>query len=95
MNTMTTTRRDVQRALEALVDAADRRGIPHGRFVLEEGSPTYGRAWRLFEMRGDGTGLYEPFGGRLWNCLGWSKAEAEATLRHYRAGLCLVETEGR
>ena len=60
--------------------------MPHA--VLQEGSPTYGTAWRLDATGGThyGTAHYDPF--RLGSgFLGSTKAEAYRTLRGLLAGL--------
>lgn len=62
--------------------------MPHA--VLQEGSPTYGTAWRLDATGGThyGTGHYDPF--RLGSgFLGSTKNEAYRTLRGLLAGLQL------
>ena len=58
---------------------------PH--LVLQEGSKTYGRAFRIFFSGGSyyGSGHWEPRG--FSDYLGGTKAEAERTLRSLIAGI--------
>jgi hypothetical protein len=81
------TPRQVEQVLGHVIALADELGIEHGRLVIERGSPTYGRAWRLFEHRDESGGLYAPFGGHLSDYLGASAREAYVTLHHYRMAL--------
>lgn len=91
---MTTTIRE----LEALIDMVNRygghllEGEPNEwgapRFVLEQGSATYGRAWRIYATGGTKyrTAHFDPF--RIGSgYLGSTKREAYQTLRGLVAGL--------
>lgn len=70
---------------------------PH--LVLQEGSKTYGRAWRVHFTGGSkyGSGHCEPRG--FSDYLGGSKAEAAQSLRKLiagiRTGLLIAEKEGK
>ncbi len=69
---------------EHLADSAFR--FPH--LWLDQGSATYGRAWRLYATGGQkyGTAHYDIFHMGS-GYLGWTKAEAFQTLRGLEAGL--------
>lgn len=70
---------------------------PH--LVMQEGSKTYGRAYRIHFTGGSkyGSGHWEPRG--FSDYLGGTKAEAERTLRSLisgiRTGLMITEQEGK
>lgn len=74
--------------VDDLVDAGILRS---GTLQLQEGSPTYGRAWRLWETRGDSTGLYEPLDGTCSSYLGWTRTEAYLSLRAMEQALYAVQ----
>ena len=82
---------DLERLIGRIDRYADTLGIiDHSRgerLGLDQGSATYGRAWRIFSTGLDGnTGHGDPF--HLGSgYLGWSKAEAHLTLRGLEAGL--------
>lgn len=61
---------------------------PSQNLVLEEGSRTNGRPWRLHVTHEGSTGLHS-LAGHDSN-LGWTKAEAEQTLRSIGWGLDLA-----
>jgi hypothetical protein len=70
---------DVRHALAHYVDTLERYGIdPGGRVGMDEGSPTYGRAWRLYVIPEGQSGHTNPPVGSDY--LGWSRAEAYAAL---------------
>ena len=70
---------------EVLEDAYESMKKPH--LVLQEGSKTYGRAFRIHFTGGSkyGSGHWEPRG--FSDYLGGTKAEAERTLRSLIAGI--------
>ena len=73
-----------------LADSAYR--FPHA--VLQQGSPTYGHAWRLMATGGThyGTAEYDPF--RLGSgFLGSTKNEAYQTLRGIMSGLQIAVSQ--
>lgn len=82
------TAKDVERVLEAYREVLDRAPWqmirPGARLVLEQGSKTYGRAWRLYETghvdhTGEvTTGYYRPTIGD--DFLGMTAREARAAL---------------
>lgn len=77
---------------EHLKDSAYR--YPHAK--LQEGSPTYGIAWRLVATGGThyGTAEFDPF--RLGSgYLGMTKNEAYRTLRGLLTGLQLAQEKGK
>lgn len=92
---------DLERLIGRIDGYADALGIiDHSRgekLGLDQGSATYGRAWRIFSTGLDGsTGHADPF--QLGSgYLGWSKAEAHLTLRGLEAGLwrSIVQLETR
>lgn len=58
------------------------------RLVLQSGSPTYGRAWRLFVSSGPGgQGGLATFLDLDNGYLGWTKREAYCTLTGLLSGL--------
>lgn len=94
-----TTSADINRAFEAYVRACQDRGLvrPGSHLILESGSPTYGRPWRVY-LTGlpvkDETGRYTyPNGSGYHNppvgdsYLGTSKREACAVLWARVAGM--------
>lgn len=96
-----TTLKDLERLVERVAAYSATLGIispDRGeRLGLDQGSATYGRAWRIFSTGLDGnTGHSDPF-GLSSGYLGWSKAEAWLSLRALEAGLwkaiiCLERT---
>jgi hypothetical protein len=70
---------------ENVEDVYESMKRPH--LALEEGSKTYGRAYRIFFTGGSkyGSGHWEPRG--FSDYLGGTKAEAERTLRNLIAGI--------
>ena len=74
------TKKDVALALENAKRAAGMVGIDTAGWRVDAGSATYGRAWRLYELRGGSTGHYNTC---VHDYLGYSAREAHATLRHY------------
>ena len=78
---------------EVVEDTYESNKRPH--LVLQEGSKTYGRAWRVHLTGGSkyGSGHWEPRG--FSDYLGGTKAEAERTLRSLisgiRTGLMIAE----
>jgi hypothetical protein len=70
---------------EVVEDTYESNKRPH--LVLQEGSKTYGRAWRIFFSGGShyGSGHWEPRG--FSDYLGGSKAEAAQSLRKLIAGI--------
>jgi hypothetical protein len=102
----TTTAKDVREAFAALVNASRAIGFSHTVTVyendrredvtltaddlrLQEGSPTYGQAFRLY-LLGPYGAHYTP--GELPEYLGWTRAEAERTLRGLTAGINTART---
>jgi len=81
---------------EEVVSDLSRYNKPH--LVLQEGSRTYGRAFRIHFTGGSkyGSGHWEPRG--FSDYLGGTKAEAERTLRSLIAGIrtgqMIAEREG-
>lgn len=57
---------------------------------LDQGSPTYGNAWRLRYTKGDDTGLWGPDFLQSSGYLGWSGAEAYEAIQRVRATLHYV-----
>jgi hypothetical protein len=86
-----TTLRDLERLIGRIGAYSETLGIIDAdrgeRLGLDQGSATYGRAWRIFSTGLDGnSGHSDPF--HLGSgYLGWSKAEAHLTLRGLEAGL--------
>ena len=82
---------------EVVEDTYESNKRPH--LVLQEGSKTYGRAFRIFFTGGSkyGSGHCEPRG--FSDYLGGTKAEAEQSLRKLIAGiytgLMIAEKEGK
>ncbi len=82
---------------EEVVATYESNKRPH--LVLQEGSKTYGRAFRIFFSGGShyGSGHWEPRG--FSDYLGGTKAEAERTLRSLIAGIrtgqMIAEKEGK
>ena len=70
---------------EVVEDTYESNKRPH--LVLQEGSKTYGRAWRVHFTGGSkyGSGHWEPRG--FSDYLGGSKAEAAQSLRKLIAGI--------
>lgn len=71
------TAKDVRRAFENHVDALIHHGLhdpAEGRYVLSEGSKTYGNAFRINFIPSGETGHYRPKVGD--DFLGWTKREA-------------------
>lgn len=70
---------------ENVEDVYEQMKRPH--LTLEEGSKTYGRAYRVFFTGGSkyGSGHWEPVG--FSDYLGATKPEAERTLRNLIAGI--------
>lgn len=99
--------KDVRPALENYAEACKEAGlIPEGmKIVLEEGSQTYGRAWRVFRtgiMVKDedghptfpkGSGHFNPPVGSAY--LGWTAAEALAALQDRTTGIWAGLEAGR
>lgn len=98
---MSTTAEDVRRAFASLQHAWKRNGItregPGGvtltgdELVLEEGSPTYGRAWRLYYRMPETFGLYTATSELAMGYLGSTRREAEQSLRMLAAGIGIME----
>jgi len=99
--------KDVRPALENYAEACKEAGlVPEGMHViLQEGSQTYGRAWRVY-LTGDmvkdaegrstwpkGSGYSRPPVGDDY--LGWTAAEAHAALWNRTAGLWAGLEAGR
>jgi hypothetical protein len=86
-NLVATLEKLIQPLLEGDVveDTYESNKRPH--LVLQEGSKTYGRAWRVHFTGGSkyGSGHWEPRG--FSDYLGGSKAEAAHTLRKLIAGI--------
>lgn len=81
---MSTTLRDVRAAFANVKRVAESIGVEHAdRWVLQEGSATYGYAWRICE-RDPQTG-----GHRAGESLGMTRAEAERSLRGIAHGLII------
>lgn len=79
MERRTITRDDVRHALAHYVDALERYGIDAGgRVGMDEGSPTYGRAWRVYVIPEGQSGHHNPPVGEDY--IGWTRAEAYSTL---------------
>lgn len=82
---------------EEVPDVYESMKRPH--LVLQEGSKTYGRAFRIHFTGGSkyGSGHWEPRG--FSDYLGGTKAEAERTLRSLIAGIrtgqMIAEKEGK
>ena len=70
---------------EVVEDTYESNNRPH--IVLQEGSKTYGRAWRIHFTGGSkyGSGHWEPRG--FSDYLGGTKAEAAQSLRKLIAGI--------
>jgi hypothetical protein len=83
MATERVTRADVTTALERLARAVAATGGSATRWSVQEGSQTYGRAWRLFVR--DERGALSSTG--LPDYLGWSAREARDTLDAYTSAL--------
>lgn len=67
--------------IEALLEQLARYVDQPDRLVLQHGSPTYGRAWRLFvSARAGGQGGLRTFLELDNGYLGWTKTEAACTL---------------
>ena len=80
--------RDVENAVGRLADELIRVGIPVGRGLsLQKGSPTYGRAWRLYKISSEHGGQ-ESFdfidGGGY---IGWTAREAYMTVTGLTNGM--------
>jgi hypothetical protein len=89
------TPKDVELALARMgvrIDALGRHDVVEA-FVLQAGSPSKGQAWRLFARSDDG-GL-GPVLGLSDGYLGWTAAEAEATLKNITRGLDFALDEAR
>lgn len=94
-----TTTTELNRAFETYVRACKERGLtpPGFHLILESGSPTYGRAWRVYRTGlpvkdeagrytyPNGSGCYNPPVGDSF--LGTSKREACAVLWARVAGM--------
>lgn len=84
-----TTIAEVRSLAEHVADELKRVGIipKDSTVTLQTGSPTYGRAWRLFYSPSGTTGLHtipHPLLNAGWpggGYLGWSKSEAADRLR--------------
>lgn len=73
------TPRDVIAALANHIDALERYGVAYdGRLIIQQGSATYGRAWRVFRESCGGGGLCGPPIGSDY--LGATAREAHAAL---------------
>lgn len=87
------TKQDLQRAVEALQREMDHAGItfPNGRrLALQEGSKTYGRAWRLHGRDPESGGLHDDLNLGGWGgYIGWTGREALQSIEMLRAGLRL------
>lgn len=69
---------DLNHAFDRAKRAAESVGIDTARWVMQTGSATYGRAYRLFERDPHTGGLSNLFG--YDDFLGMTRREAEATL---------------
>ncbi len=85
---MTTTAKDVRAAFERFCEAAQFSLAPDEHYILQEGSPSNGRAWRIFIMR-DGSSAH--FNARIGEYLGWTKDEAETKLHAWCNGIYLAK----
>lgn len=73
------TTRDVRYAFACHVDALERYGIAYdGKLGLDVGSPTYGRAWRIYRMPTGTRAHHDPPIGSDY--LGATAREAHASL---------------
>ena len=55
------TRSDLSSAFANHVDALERYGVTYdGHLALDHGSPTYGRAWRIYRVPTGQTGHHQP-----------------------------------
>lgn len=78
------TRKDLDRVVTMIAGYVDQPD----RLVLEHGSPTYGRAFRLFvSTRPEGRGGLTTFLTLSNGYLGWTKREAYCTLTGILSGL--------
>lgn len=75
--TTTATRKDLQRLFESFTETAAQYLGPDERYVLETGSSTYGRAYRLHIHRGESRALYSSI---FDDYLGMTASEAHHTL---------------
>lgn len=86
----------IRRLAELVHDQSQRYGLigPEIGYSLQEGSPTNGRAWRLYTLEPVLAGLYDGYG--LGNgYIGWTKDDVETTLRGMLAVLQLVSNKAR
>jgi hypothetical protein len=86
-----TTKRDVQNAFDSLRLAATAAGIDSSTWIMEEGSATYGRAFRLYRRDPEHYGVANVTG--LDSFLGTSRREAYLSLRAAANALWLVAHE--
>jgi hypothetical protein len=81
---------NLTRALARATDAARAAGLPDAdRWSLQTGSPTYGRAWRLY-ARDPQTGGLASVPGLSDGYLGMTKTEAAQSLDMLATGLRLA-----
>lgn len=85
---MTTTNAHVTYALERLTRAMQAADLDTSHLYVQQGSKTYGRAYRLFRRDPETGGLGRVYG--LDDYLGMTKAEAVHTLHAITAGVWLV-----
>ncbi len=70
---------EVRHAFTRMTRGAERVGIDTSRWILEEGSTTYGRAFRVFRVgdeHGVGTGHYNALAGCSNGFVGMTRREA-------------------
>ena len=83
---------DVNGAFESFCTVAQSMGIKTDNWVIQEGSATYGRAYRMYR-KGDKGGLYSILGGDGY--LGMTKPEVYQTLQTMLNTLHLVNEHNR
>jgi hypothetical protein len=74
---------EVRQAFQRMTRGADRVGYDTSRWILQEGSKTYGRAFRVFRVgdeNGNGSGHYDPLPGLSIGYLGMTRAETAHAL---------------
>lgn len=85
---MRITKATTEQAFTALVMTAIAAGLDTEGWVLQDGSQTYGRVWRIYKKSPDGGGLSNLPG--IGNYLGYTAREAYFSLRGMESALSLV-----
>lgn len=70
-------------SFERMTAGARRVGIDTSKWILEQGSTTYGRPYRMFRIgdeSGNGSGHYNPLANMSNGYLGWTRREVLCAL---------------